>query len=163
MARSTSGEGGTEATTLIFPKKSSWEELQEAKRTAKKRAASANGTYSKTVTRLVEEDHADRRAVRIVLALDAIEDPSDLHVTVFHLIDGLKKLGILKRAMAQEELFEDHKIDDKALTKAAATGAKDAKASGRRKKGVGGDELPPGVTRIGDAARKVTETAGAAE
>lgn len=165
MAKSANGEGSsvTEATTLIFPKKSAWDELAEAKRTAKKRASSANGTFSNVLTRLIEEQHMDRRAAKMVLALDAIEDESDLHVTVFHLVDGLKKMGILKRAMAHEDLFDDQKIDDKALTKAAASGAKDAKAAGRRKKGVGGDELPPGVTRIGDAARKVTEAAGAAE
>ena len=163
MAKSTTGEGSsvTEATTLIFPKKTAWEELAEAKRTAKKRSSSANGTFSKVVSRLVEDEHMDRRAARLVLALDAIEDDDDLHTTMFHLVDGLKKLGILKRAMAQEELFDEHKIDDKALTRAAAAGAKEAKG-GRRKKGVGGDELPEGVTRIGDAARKVTEAAGAA-
>ena len=65
--------------------------------------------------------------------------------------------------MAQEELFEDDKIDDKALTKAAADGAKSAKKPGRPRKGIGGDELPEGVTRIGDAARKVAEAAGASE
>ena len=32
MAKSTGEAGGTEATTLIFPKKSAWEEAQEAKR-----------------------------------------------------------------------------------------------------------------------------------
>jgi hypothetical protein len=91
MARSpATGEGSvTEATTLIFPKKSAWEEAQEAKRTAKKRASSANGTWSKTLTRLVEEEHMDRRAAQIVLKLDAIEDDIDLHTTIFHVIDGL--------------------------------------------------------------------------
>lgn len=161
MAKSAQGDGSsvTEATTLVFPKKSAWEEAAEAKRQAKKRAASANGTFSKTLARLVEEEHMDRRAARIVLALDAIEDDDDLHVTVFHVVDGLKKLGILKRAMAQEEMFDDHKIDDKALTQAAASGAKAGKG-GRRKRGVAGDELPDNVTSIGDAARKVIEAAG---
>ncbi len=149
-------DGVTEATTLIFPKKSQWEEAQEAKRTSSKRSKSANGVWSQTLTRLVEEGHMDRRAAHIVMKLDAIEDDSDLHVTVFHLIDGLKKLGILKRAMAQEEMFDDNKIDTAAL---ATAGAKAAKGE-RRKKGVAGDELPDGVTRIGDAARKVAEAAG---
>jgi hypothetical protein len=161
MARSSvSGDGSaTEATTLIFPKKSAWEEAAEAKRQAKKRSSSANGTFSKVVSRLVEEEHADRRALRMVLALDAIEDDSDLHTTIFHLIDGLKKLGVLKRAMAQEELFDDHRIDDAALTRASTAGAKDKKPRGRPKKDAT-DALPEGVTRIGDAARKVTEAAG---
>jgi len=156
MAKSTGEGGGTEATTLIFPKKSAWEEAQEAKRTAKKRSSSANGTWSKTLTRLVEEEHMDRRAAQIVLKIDAIEDDADLHVTVFHVIDGLKKLGILKRAMAQEEMFDDNKIDTAAMATAGTKAAKDS----RRKKGIGGDELLDGVTRIGDAARKVAEAAG---
>jgi hypothetical protein len=157
MARSPAkGEGSvTEATTLIFPKKSAWEEAAEAKRQAKKRASSANGTYSKIVARLVEEEHADRRALRIVLALDAIEDDADLHVTLFHIIDGVKKLGILKRAQAQEEMFDENKIDT-----AAVEGVQVPKKRGRPRKGIGGDELPDNVTQIGDAARKVAETAG---
>lgn len=162
MARSPAAGGGssvTEATTLIFPKKSAWEEAQTAKRTSTARSKSANGTWSKTLTRLVEEDHMDRRAARIVLALDAIQDDSDLHVTVFHLIDGLKKLGVLRRAMAQEEMFDDHKIDDAALKAAAAGGAKNAK--GKKHPGVTGDQLPGNVTQIGEAARKVAEAAGA--
>ena len=164
MARSPKGESGasaTEATTLIFPKKSAWEEAAEAKRTAKKRASSANGTFSKVLARLVEEEHVDRRAMRIVLALDAIEDDADLHVTVFHLIDGLKKLGIMKRASAQEELFDEHKIDDGVLTQAAAAGAKTRKGRNKKNPGISGDELPENVTPIGEAARRVAEAAGA--
>ena len=67
MAKSKDGEGSsvTEATTLIFPKKTAWEELAEAKRTAKKRSSSANGTFSKVVSRLVEDEHMDRRAARL--------------------------------------------------------------------------------------------------
>jgi hypothetical protein len=161
MAKSPAAGGGssvTEATTLIFPKKSAWEEAREAKRTASKRSKSANGTWSTTLTRLVEDDHMDRRAARMVLALDAIEDDSDLHVTVFHLIDGLKKLGILKRAMAQEELFDDHKIDDASLKGSATAGAKGAKS--KKGSGATGTDLT-NVTQIGDAARQVAEKAGA--
>lgn len=158
MARSpANGEGSaTEATTLIFPKKSAWEELLEAKRQAKKRASSANGTYSKVVARLVEEEHVDRRAARMLCSLDQIEDDADLHVTLHHLIDGLKKTGLMKRALAQEEMFDDNKIDE---TVTAAAG----KGKNRKKHpGVNGDELPANVTQIGDAARKVTEAAGTA-
>lgn len=158
MARSpANGEGSqAEATTLIFPKKSAYDELAEAKRTAKKRAASANGTFSKVLTRLVEEEHMDRRSARILLSLDGIEDDEDLHVTLFHLFDGLKKMGILKRAMAQEDLFE--KMD----TSVADTVAKAQNGRGRKAKGAGkNDEKDPdNVTHIGDAARRVAETAG---
>lgn len=150
MARSPAGGEGsvTEATTLVFPKKSVWEELQEAKRTASKRSKSANGTYSSTLTRLVDDEHMDRRAARMVLAIGAIEDDSDLHTTVHHLIDGLKKLGILKRAMAQEEMFGENQID----TGAVARGVKKAK-------GAKVDD-DTNVTKIGDSARKVAERAG---
>ena len=155
MARSpANGEGSkVEATTLIFPKKSAWEELAEAKVAAKKKASSANGVFSKVVGRLVEEEHMDRRAARIVLALHLIEEDEDLHVAVFHLIDGMKKLGILNRAMATEDMFDDRKIDAEALD--------EVKPKGRRKKGVAGDELPENVTRLGDA-RTVAEQAGGA-
>lgn len=156
MARSpANGEGSvTEATTLIFPKKTAWEELLEAKRQAKKRASSANGTYSKVVARLVEEEHMDRRAARILCSLDQIEDDADLHVTLHHLIDGLKKTGLMKRALAQEEMFDEHKIDE--------TAAKGGKGRNKKHPGVSGDDLPANVTQIGDAARKVTEQAGTA-
>lgn len=164
MARSPATGAGsvTEATTLIFPKKSSWEALREAKRTASKRAKSANGTYGKELTRLVEEDHVDRRAARIVLALDAIEDDSDLHVTVHHLIDGLKKLGILKRALTQEEMFAEHKIDAAALDQ--VKGARKGGGKGSKKHpGLTGDQLPDGVVPIGSAARAVAEKAGGSQ
>lgn len=163
MARSpANGEGSvTEATTLIFPKKTAWDEACEAKRTAKKRSGSANGVFSKTMARLVEEEHMDRRAARIVVALDMIEDDDDLHTTVHHLIDGLKKRGILKRAMAQEEMFDEHKIDAKAVN-----GAKPPKGRNKRGSGVTGEDLAKAagnVTPIGDAARRVAEQAGAPE
>jgi hypothetical protein len=157
MAKAADGSG-TEATTLIFPKKSDWDALSEAKRTAKKRASSANGTFSKELARLVEQCHMDRRASRIVLALDAIEDDGDLHVTVFHLVDGLKKLDILKRAMAQEEMFNDHKIDDAALTRASTKGARAGK--GAKDDGQSGGR-GGGLKLVGEAARQVAEAAGA--
>ncbi|MHB8272010.1 hypothetical protein [Bradyrhizobium sp.] len=102
----------------------------------------------------------DRRAARIVISLDLIEDDADLHVTIFHLIEGLKKRGLLKRAMAQEELFDSDKIDGGALSAAeTAIGKKP-----RKRKGASGDDISEAmggnVTSIGDAARKVTETAG---
>lgn len=155
MARSTAEGGGVEATTLIFPKKSSWDEMCEAKALAKKRSSSANGSFSKVLARLVETDHMDRRASAILAKLDAIEDDEDLHTTVFHLVDGLKKRGILKRAMAQEDLFNNPDIE--ALEKVAAAGVKNAK--GRKKNGAAsasGDN----VTSIGQAARRVVEAAG---
>lgn len=152
MAKSTE-TGDTEATTLIFPKKSAWEELILAKATAKKKASSANGTFSKVVGRLVEEEHMDRRAARLVAALDAIEDPEDLHVTFFHLMDGIEKLKLHERAMAAPDFFSAGRA---ASPQSAAAGAKAAKQRG--KKGEGADLT--NVTPIGEAARKVAEAAG---
>jgi uncharacterized protein YfaP (DUF2135 family) len=146
--------GSTEATTLIFPKKSAWEELVSARAQAKKRAQSANGTYSKVLARLVEEEHMDRRAARILLVLDGIEDPEDLHVTFHHLMDGIAKLKLDERAMAQPNMFTAP------TPSTAAAGAKNAKGKGKGKKDAEPDMT--NVTAIGEAARKVTEAAGAA-
>lgn len=161
MARSpANGEGSQpEATTLIFPKKSAWEEAAEAKATAKKKSSSANGVFSKILARLVEEEHMDRRAARMVLALNAIEEDEDLHVTLFHLFDGIKKLGLLKRAMAPEDLFDDRKIDAGVADQVSKP---KGGRGGKKNAGVTGEDLPENVTRIGDAARTVAESAGTA-
>src|SRR6202453_5149383 len=109
MARSVPSGGGssvTEATTLIFPKKSIWEDLAKTKRETKKRSQSQSGIYGAAVKEAVEKNHVDRKALAIVLKLEAMED-DDLHVTMFHLIDGIKKLGLIKRAMATEDMFDD--------------------------------------------------------
>jgi hypothetical protein len=164
MARSPANGAGSvaEATTLIFPKQSVWQDLAKTKRETKKRAASHTGIYGAAVKNAVEKDHIDRKALSIVLKLEAMED-DDLHVTVHHMIDGMKKLGVLKRAMAQEEMFDDHKIDADALETAA--GKKAGKgAAGSRKGGTKGGGRAPrasNVVQIGDAARQVAEAAGA--
>ena len=140
MARSPTKDGGSsevEATTLNFPKKTAWEELQAGKQQQRNRAGKANGTFSQLVTRLVKDEHMDRAAASIVLKLDAIEDDGDLHTTMHHLLDGCAKLGILKRAMISDalELFDDHKIGAsvrkaKSAVKDKAADKDDAKAEG---------------------------------
>jgi hypothetical protein len=166
MARSVPAGGGssvTEATTLIFPKKSIWEDLAKTKRETKKRQQSQAGIYGAAVKDAVEKEHVDRKALAIVLKLEAMDD-DDLHVCVFHMIDGMKKLGILTRAMAQEEMFDDHKVDASALDGVKPPKAKAArgrpKANGKAPRaGKKGDN----VVHIGDAARSVAEQAGGAE
>lgn len=163
----------TEATTLIFPAKSTWEDLAKTKRETTKRAQSQTGMFGQAVKDAVEKKHIDRKALSIILNLDKLDDET-LHVTVFHMIDGMKKLGILERAMAQEEMFETDKIDAKALDdvkapKKTANGKKNTsnvvdmkggKGKGRKRHpGVSGDELD-GVRTIGEAARDVLESAG---
>lgn len=171
MARSPAkGTGSvTEATTLIFAPKSVWEDLAKTKRETTKRAQSQTGQFGAAVKDAVETKHIDRKALGIVLKLDSLDDET-LHVTMFHLIDGCKKLGILKRAMAQEEMFDEDKIDAEALEtvkepkKAAAAGKKngnDGAAKVRKKHpGVTGAELDANIKSIGEAARTVTEAAG---
>ena len=168
MARSPADGAGSKiaATTLIFPKKSEWTEAAEAKALAKKRSSLANGAFSKVLARLVEECHMDRKAAAIVLKLKAIEDNDDLHVTVHHMIDGLKKLGILDRAMAQEEMFDEHQIDGGALDDAQAALEAKPTTTKRRGRPPGGSKKPQpvdydttNVTHIGDAAARVVAEA----
>jgi hypothetical protein len=146
--------GKTEATTLIFPKKSIWEDLAKTKRETKKRMQSQSGIYGSAVKEAVEKEHVDRKALSIVLKLDAMDD-DDLHVTMFHVIDGLKKLGILKRAMAQEEMFDEDRIDDEALDK-----VKKPRKAGEKNGAGKGRKAAAGLEQIGTAARSVAETAG---
>lgn len=158
MAKTTGEGGGDSATTLIFPTGDAWNEMLRSKQSAKTKASSANGTYSKVLTRLVKDQHMDRKAAGIIATLDAIEDPEDLHVTVHHLIDGLKKTGLLERAMAVPDLFDNPDAD--AVEKVAAAGAKAARA----KQNGDGKKKPDGkgadVVKIGTAARAVVEKAG---
>lgn len=173
MARSPAVGSGSvaEATTLIFPKKSVWEDLAKTKRETKKRAASHTGIYGSAVKNAVEKDHVDRKALSIVLKLNELED-EDLHVVMFHMIDGIKKLGLMQRAMAQEEMFDDHKLDPDGLDgvtrpKKAAAGGKDKKKPKAGGKGPKADGASSGrrahgnVVQIGEAARSVAEAAGA--
>lgn len=128
MARSAGADGGSEAeaTTLEFPSKRAWGDLAEAKRISAKRSSSANGTYSKALTKAVRDEHFDRTAAGIVFKLNEIEDDSDLHTTVHHLLDGMVKLGVLERAMIGDdyELFGEHKVGESVKRAKAAAGKK---------------------------------------
>jgi uncharacterized protein YfaP (DUF2135 family) len=155
MAKSTEGEGA-EATTLIFPKKSAYDELVEARGQQKKRSQSASGAYSKVVARLVETEHMDRRAARLLCALFFIEEDEDLHVTFHHLMDGIKKLKLDERAMAAPDFFTAPTPQTVAAGVKSAKGAKSAKGG----KGKTAPTTADNVTHIGDAARRVVEQAG---
>jgi hypothetical protein len=175
MARSPAKGSGsvTEATTLIFPTKSTWEDLAKTKRETTKRAQSQTGMFGQAVKDAVETKHIDRKALAMVLKLDSLDDET-LHVTMFHLIDGCKKLGIMKRAMAQEEMFDENRTDADAFEtakapKKAAAGKKNGKGAAgksangngrKRHPGVTGAELEENMKSIGEAARTVAETAG---
>ena len=166
MARSPAKGSGsvTEATTLNFPKKTLLQDLAKTKRETTKRARSQTGIFGQAVKDAVETGHVDRKALAIALKLDSLDDET-LHVTVFHMIEYMKGLGIMERAMAQEEMFDADKIDAKALADVkppkAAAGKKNGNGKGsKRHPGISGDELPDGMTSIGEAARDVAETTG---
>lgn len=155
MARSTTG-GGIEATTLIFPKDKTLTDLAKLKRSTKQRTQSISGEYGNAVGQAVEKDHLDRKALAIALKLDGMDD-DDLHVTLMHVIHYCKALGVLKRGMAQEEMFSPDETGPDAVG-----GKKPRKAKKSEPKSSGG-RAPRGanVISMGDAARQVAEAAGA--
>lgn len=122
--------GETMATTLLFPAKSVVEKLSKAKRDTRKRVRDINDEFGKKFAKGVDEEHGDRRALNILFNLDSLDD-KQLHVTWMHLMKGAEDLGIVARATAQGELFENGEDDDN-----------------------------DNVTKIGAAARKVSEKAG---
>lgn len=128
-----SGPTETTATTLILPADTVIQKLAKEKRNAKKRMQSISGEIGQAIGKAVEEKHVDRKALSIACQLDAL-DEERLHVTYFHLIKYMDDLGIPTRAKAQEEMFDEHKVEE-------------TKDDGK-------------VTHIGAAARKVAETAG---
>lgn len=142
MARKAGKNGKSstpEATTLLLPGEKKLEDLLRLGRNTKKRAQSAAGEFGDAVGKAVENGHLDRKAFAIVRGLDALDDER-LHVTYYHLLDYMEKLGVVKRATAQSEMFE---------------GRKDGEAGDA-------EEADDGkVTSIGKAARKVAEQAGA--
>lgn len=143
MARKagTNGRSSTlQATVLLLPPDSVIEALTETRRNSKKRAQSASGTLSDAINK-AEEKHLDRTAHALACKLDALDDEK-LHVVYFHLMHYVEVLGVVKRATAQEEMFA-------------------AGETGQAPKNGKGDDDESKVTRIGAAARKVAEQAGA--
>jgi hypothetical protein len=118
--------------------------LSKAKRNARKQVRDIGQTFSEKFAKAQEHDHVDRRAANIAFNLDSLSD-EQLHVTYFHLMFYLDDLGITRRATKQEEMFS-----------AGETGAKTPKTPEFE------DDEDGKVTRIGAAARKVAEQAGAA-
>jgi hypothetical protein len=78
---------------------------------------------------------------------------------MFHMIEGIQKLGLMQRAMATEDMFDDRPIDAGALDglkppKGKKVAAAKPPKGGKKAKG-------DNVVHIGDAARSVAEQAGA--
>lgn len=107
----TSTVGAALKTTIVFTPKSTLEELAKAKRNAKKRSQSINGTLGETIAKAVEEKHLDRKAFGIAMQLEAMDDER-LHLTFHNLLHYCEVLGVTKRATAQEEMFVNGEADE---------------------------------------------------
>lgn len=140
--------GGPLETTIIFPTKAIVLELAEAKRNTKKRTQSANGTLGEKIGKACEESHLDRKAFSLACQLDAMDDER-LHITYHSLLKYCEDLGVTKRALAQEELFDPNATEEE---RGGARGDDDDDP----KSGRGGSTVTP----IGGAARRVAEAAG---
>jgi hypothetical protein len=101
-----SGPTETVATTLLLPSAKLVKDLVQEGRNVKKRTQSIAGEFGEKIAAAVENKHLDRKALSLARTLDALADEK-LHVTYIHLMEYIEWLGIKKRALAQEELFED--------------------------------------------------------
>lgn len=128
-------------TTIIFPPKTTVEELAKARRDTKKRTQSMSGTLGEKIGAAVENNHLDRKAFGIACQLDAMDDER-LHVTWHSLLKYAADLGIIKRATAQEELFDPNATGDEPEAK------------------VGDAKEPKTPARAATGPRLVPETAG---
>lgn len=132
--------GSVLTTAIIFPPKSTVQDLAKLKRDTKKRTQSQNGKLGESIKTACEDKHLDRKAFSMACQLENLDDER-LHVTYHSLIKYCEDLGVTKRAMAQEELFDG-----------GTGGEPEAKVSDKADDGK--------VTPIGRAARKVAESAG---
>lgn len=153
MARSPAKGGGsvTEQTTLILAKKGPLESLLEIARQSKKRQQSAAGTYGKALSEAVEQEHVSRFAFQQTKTWANLDDER-LHVELISFIHYMKVLGVLKRGLAQEEMFTNEETAPRA-SKGRGADAKGDQPAGGRSSG--------GLKLVGDAARQVAEAAGA--
>lgn len=101
----TSTVGAAHKTTIMMTPKSVLEDLLKETRNAKKRTQSISGKIGEQIAKAVEEKHLDRKAFSIARQLDAL-DEERLHLTYYNLLYYLDVLGVVKRATAQEEMFE---------------------------------------------------------
>lgn len=117
--------------------------LEETQRVQIARARSATGVYRSKVKDAVEKSNLDAAAWADAIKYKNLDDET-LHVRYFHFMHYLEVLGVTKRATAQEEMFA-----------AGETGASP-------KTGADTDDAETTTSkRIGAAARKVAEEAGA--
>lgn len=97
--------GGEFETTIIFPTKNIVCELRDLKRDTKKRVQGQNGKVGQKIGDAVENEHLNRKAHNIACQLDALDDET-LHLVWHSLLKYADDMGVIKRATAQEELFD---------------------------------------------------------
>lgn len=123
-----------EATTLLMPTPKVVQDLAKERRNSKKKTSLISGELGSSIAKAVESKHLDRKAHSIACQLDAMDDER-LAITLPHLMRYIDDLGLVERASKQAEMFDGEKEE---------TEADDGK-----------------VTRLGTAARKVADQAGA--
>lgn len=136
-------------TNLLIARKEIVEDIVDAKEKTRKKVALANDAFGKKFSGAVDKEHVDRRAANIAMNLASLED-EQLHVTLYHLFFYIKDLGLLDRAKKQEELFSAGEVGPAPKIK----GEEDDE-------GDGDHDSSSASSRIGVAARKVAESAGA--
>ncbi len=139
-------------TNLLIAKGSVIKEFCDDKAEAKRRVGKINDGFNKTAAAKVEKDHLHLQAANDAYRLQAMED-KELHEYLYHFLFYVKDLGLLERTKKQEELFS---ADETGPSPKATANGHD-KDDGKGDAGDGSDA----TTRIGAAARKVAEAAGA--
>lgn len=149
--------GAAFSTTIIFPKNDVITDLAEAKRNAKKRSQSINGTLGEKIGAAVEDQHLDRKAFGLACQLEAMDDER-LHVTFHSLLHYLDVMGVTKRATAQEEMFSPGETAEPIAKIVDAKSTKGAAGKGKPKDG----DNEANLAKIGKG-RAVKEKAGEKE
>lgn len=145
--------GAEHETTIIFTQKGVLEELAKKRRDTKKQVQSKNGTLGKLINEAVEDNHLDRKAFSIACQLDAMDDER-LHITWHSLLKYAEDLSIVKRATAQEELFEAGESDEPTgkIADAPKKGAKADDEPARKPRGPRLVAESPGKDDVTDGA-----------
>ncbi len=127
---------------MLMPPTTTIKSLRAERAKALKTSRNATSTYGQQVSEAVEKKHVDKKALGIALSLDDMPDEK-LAITLPHLLRYIDDLGLEQRATKQAELFqrEAENEDEEDEGEGKADGGK--------------------VTRIGAAARRVIEEAGA--
>lgn len=133
-------------TVLLIAKGSVLKEFCDNKEEAGRRVFKINDAFSKDAAKKVEKEHLHRKAANDAYRLKQMED-KELHEYLYHFLFYVKDLGLLDRATQQEELFAAEETGPAPKQNGAGKSEDDGQGTQ--------------AERIGAAARKVAETAGA--